>query len=159
MNQTSKDMHTEATYKLLGHLYEIVPATESQWQIAKETFENDNKTSADEILKQLLDEGYIYQWKNDGEEETGLYGLTVRGIRFYEKYLHGNKFTLISNNEPELPAKKESDAVNATIVSAEEEQEEEKQKFTFRRAIPIILLIAFAIAIVWYITHVKKQSL
>ncbi len=159
MNQTSKDMHTEATYKLLGHLYEIVPATESQLQIAEETFENDNKIPADEILKELLNEGYVYELKNDDGEGTGLFGMTIKGIRFYENHLHANKFTLISNNEPELPAKKESDAVNATIVSAEEEQEEEKQKFTFRRAIPIILLIAFAIAIVWYITHVKKQSL
>jgi predicted transcriptional regulator len=152
-------MHTEATYKLLGHLYEIVPATESQWQIAKETFENDNKTSADEILNELLNEGYIYEWKNDEENETNLYGLTIKGIRFYEKHLHGNKFSALNNDEPELPPKKETEPVNATIESIEEEEEEEKQKFTFRRAIPVILLIIFAIAIVWYITHIKKQSL
>ena len=159
VNQTLKDMYTEATYKLLGHLYEIVPATESQWQIAKETFENDNKTSADEILKELLNEGYIYEWKNDEGDETNLYGLTIKGIRFYEKYLHGNKFSLMTNDEPEPPAKKESEPVNAPVLSIEEQEEEEKQKITFRRAIPVILLIVFAIAIVWYITHIKKQSL
>jgi hypothetical protein len=151
-------MHSEATYKLLGHLYQIVPARESQSAIIKEVFSSGEKPSVDEMLKELMNEGYIYQWKDypgDGAAPTGQdeFGMTPKGILFFDNYEENKRTPIPFIQEAPLP-----DKIISPVAMRKEPPEENEQTFSFRRAIPAIVLIVFAIALVWFITHIKKTT-
>ena len=145
-------MYSEATYKLLGRLYQIVPLRESQTQIAKEAFINDKEISVNDILQELLSDAYIYQSTNDSGDKTGQYGMTLKGINFYDQFIHGAKPPAKTIVQAEPPVKKEIEPLSASV----EIPEDQEQKFTLGRAIPAILLIVFAFAIIWFITHIKR---
>jgi hypothetical protein len=143
----------DAAYKLLGHLYDVVPEKQSANEILNETFSNADNISVDELLGTLINDGYVYQWKGHSEGKTDQYGMTPKGIIFYDHYGEDKKTPVALLAKQELPVEK--------IVTDQTEtgsEEDNVQRFSFRRAIPAIILIVFAIALVWFITHIKKST-
>jgi hypothetical protein len=144
----------DSAYKLLGHLYDVVPEKQSATEILNETFSNADNISVDQLLGELINDGYVYQWKNHADHKTDQYGMTPKGIIFYDNYGEDKKTPVGSLGKQELPVEK----IATTAQSEIESDEDNVQSFSFRRAIPAILLIVFAIALVWFITHIKKST-
>ena len=142
-------MYNEASHKLLGHLYEIVPGKESYTQISRTVFPDDNQVQVNQLLNELLSKGYIYKWKSDAEENPDEFGMTPQGILFFDGHFAEPKATrqLIAATSP---------AENIVAAPTETVSEEaEEQKSVLSRVIPVIILIAFAVGLVWYIMRTK----
>jgi predicted transcriptional regulator len=145
----------DAAYKLMEHLYHVVPQKQSATEILNETFGNTDNVSVNQLLGELVNDGYVYQWKDYADNKSDQYGMTPKGIIFYDNYEEDKKTpvaTLIQK-EP-LPVENAAMPAQSKIES----EEDNVQNFSFRRAIPAIMLIVFAIALVWFITHVKKTN-
>jgi hypothetical protein len=145
-------MHSNNAQTLLGHLYKIVPERKSATEISREIF---NSNPINEILNELLREGFIYQWKNDAADKMPFpqkdqYGITVQGILFFGKFL--------VNKKTDLPVEAiAAPAIERKAVSvATNNGEEKEENISFRRVLPAIILILFAITLVWFIIHFKK---
>lgn len=143
-------MDNDQAQKLLGYLYQIVPEKKSATEISKEVFDN---APVNDMLGELQREGYIYQWKNDGEDTMPsppqeLYGITVKGILFFGKFSVKKK--------PDTPVEP-IPVVEKTPAPAETKTEPVKEEnISIMRVLPAIILIAFAIALVWFIIHIKR---
>ena len=145
-------MSNDQSQKLLGHLYQIVPQKKSATEISKEVFSN---APINEPLSELLREGYIYQWKNEAEDKTPSpaqeqYGITVKGILFFGKFSTSKK--------PDLPVQPIAASLAEKTAIPEETNIETapEENITFKRVLPVIIFIAFAIALVWFIIRIKK---
>src|SRR5579862_7326086 len=143
----------DAAYKLMEHLYHVVPEKQSAKEILNETFSKTDNISVDDLLNELTNDGYIYQWKDYPEDQVIQYGMTPKGIIFYDNYEENKRAPLTSLTE-ELPAEK---AETEPPINYEAD-DDRIQNFSFRRAIPAIILIIFAIGLVWFITHIKKTT-
>jgi hypothetical protein len=145
----------DAAYKLMEHLYHVVPEKQSATEILNETFSNADNISVNELLGELINDGYVYHWKNYADNKTDQYGMTPKGIIFYDNYEEDKKTPAITLSHKEaLPVERIEMPPQTTI----EPEEENVQSFSFRRAMPAIILIVFAIALVWFITHIKKST-
>src|SRR5580692_264290 len=81
-------MDNNEAQKLLGYLYQIVPERKSATEISKEAFSN---AAINDLLTDLVQEGYIYQSKNEGDDKLQIppqeqFGITVKGILFFGKF-------------------------------------------------------------------------
>jgi hypothetical protein len=142
----------DSAYKLMGHLYHVVPEKQSANEILNETFSKTENISVDDLLNELINDGYVYQWTGDKNDR---YGMTPKGIIFYDNYEENKKNPAITLSHKEaLPLER----IATTAQTTTEPEEDNVQSFSFRRAIPAILLIVFAIALVWFITHIKKST-
>jgi hypothetical protein len=144
----------DAAYKLLGHLYDVVPEKQSATEILNETFSNADNVSVNELLGELINDGYVYQWKGYSDGKTDQYGMTPKGIIFYDNYGEDKKNSARSLSKEELAAEK-METIAQPIIELDQDN---VQPFSFRRAIPVIILIVFAITLVWFITHIKKST-
>jgi hypothetical protein len=144
----------DAAYKLMGHLYHVVPEKQSANEILNETFSKTDNISVDNLLNELINDGYVYQWKNQADNKTDQFGMTPKGIIFYDNYEENKRVPSAAFNKEELPAEK----IETPPQKNAEADEDKTQNFSFRRAIPAIILIVFAIALVWFITHIKKST-
>jgi hypothetical protein len=141
----------DAAYKLMGHLYQVVPEKQSANEILNETFSKTDNVSVDDLLNELINDGYVYQWTDDKSDQ---YGMTPKGIIYYDNYEENKRAPAAALNKEELPAEK----IEATPQINSGADEDKTQSFSFRRAMPAIILIVFAIALVWFITHIKKST-
>jgi hypothetical protein len=141
----------DAAYKLMGHLYQVVPEKQSANKILNETFSKTDNVSVDDLLNELINDGYVYQWTDDKSDQ---YGMTPKGIIFYDNYEENKRAPVAAFNKEESPAEK----IETTPQINSEAEEEKIQSFSFRRAMPAIILIVFAVALVWFITHIKKST-
>jgi hypothetical protein len=144
----------DAAYKLMEHLYHVVPEKQSANEILNETFSNPDNISVDDLLNELTNDGYVYQWKNYPDDRVVRYGMTPKGIIFYDNYAENKKIPSAALHLTASPVEK-IETVTPTEV---EPDEDNVQSFSFRRAIPVIILIVFAIGLVWFITHIKKTT-
>jgi hypothetical protein len=144
----------DAAYKLMGHLYHVVPEKQSANEILNETFSKTDNISVNELLGELINDGYVYQWKNYADSKTDQYGMTPKGIIFYDNYEENKRLPAAAFNKEELSAEK----IETSPQINSEADDEKTQSFSFRRAIPAIILIVFAVALVWFITHIKKST-
>ncbi|HEX4373265.1 MAG TPA: hypothetical protein VHZ50_08200 [Puia sp.] len=144
----------DAAYKLMGYLYEVVPEKQSANEILNETFSKTDNISVDNLLSELINDGYVYQWKNQADHKTDQFGMTPKGIIFYDNYEENKRIPVATINKEELPVEK----IETSPQINSEADEDKAQNFSFRRAIPAIILIVFAIALVWFITHIKKST-
>jgi hypothetical protein len=144
----------DAAYKLMGHLYHVVPEKQSANEILNEIFSKADNISVDELLGELINEGYVYQWKNYADNKTDQYGMTPKGIIFYDNYEENKRAPVAAFNKEELSVEKIETAPQINSATGEDKT----QSFSFRRAMPAIILIVFAIALVWFITHIKKST-
>lgn len=144
----------DSSFKLMGHLYHVVPKKQSANEILNETFGKTDNISVDDLLKELANDGYIYQWKNYPDDKIVQYGMTPKGIIFYDNWEENKKTPAVALNKKELSTEK----IETPLQINSETGDGETQSFSFRRAIPAIILIVFAIALVWFITHIKKSA-
>jgi hypothetical protein len=144
----------DAAYKLMEHLYHVVPEKQSANEILNETFSRTDNVSVDELLNELTNNGYVYQWKNYPDDRVVQYGMTPKGIIFYDNYEENKKAPVAAFNKEELSIEK----IETPLQIKTEADDEKTLNFSFRRAIPAIILIIFAIALVWFITHIKKST-
>ncbi|HLX90561.1 MAG TPA: hypothetical protein VKR32_02690 [Puia sp.] len=152
-------MHDATTYKLLGHLYQIVPAQESQSTISKEVFSEENNAALDASLHELVDEGYVYEWRGIAENSAE-YGMTPKGIVFYDHYLEDSKHPLaltINREPPEPVIEKIERAALAESAASQDQDQEQKRPFSIWRIIPVIVLIIFAVGLVYVITRLRNK--
>jgi hypothetical protein len=148
-------MDNNQAQKLLGYLYQIVPEKKSATEISKEVFSN---IAITDMLTELLQEGYIYQSKSDVDDklQTPLqeqFGITVKGILFFGKFSVDKK-----KNVPVIPIPVTPVAVIEKMAAPAEIKIEpvKEEKISLMRILPAIILIGFAIALVWFIIHIKK---
>jgi|SRR5579871_386069 len=141
-------MYNEISQKLLQHFYDIVPGRESIAQISRAVFPNENNAPVNEMLKDFISKGYIYKWENDPEEQSDEFGMTAQGILYYDGHAAEMAQPVAAATPVPIPAQ-------AIAVSSANEQEADRQTFSLKAIIPIILLIAFAVGLVWYIMHTK----
>jgi hypothetical protein len=145
-------MNSEASFKLLGHLYDIVPAKKSRALITQEVFSSDDNISVDDLLRELMTEGYVYKWKYYEEDKSDEYGMTPQGVVYYDRYAY-------QANHPASVARQVDPKAEKIVAPAEMMDQSEQQperKFTFRSAIPAIILIAFAVGLVYIITRLRR---
>ncbi|MBS1914696.1 MAG: hypothetical protein JST87_00330 [Bacteroidetes bacterium] len=142
-------MYNEISQKLLEHFYEIVPGRESFAQLSRAVFPNENNPPLNELLKDFLSKGYIYKWENDPEEQSDEFGMTPQGILYYDGHV-GEMTAAVAVAAPVQMPVAEPVAVSPVVSD-----ENSGQTFSLKAVIPIILLIAFAIGLVWYIMHTK----
>lgn len=151
-------MSSDQPIGLLEYLYQVTPQRKSKTDISKAVSSINSRVAIDEELPHLLREGYIFQWKDypednmppSAEEE---YGITIKGILFHDN------FKANSLKEIAVPAAQSQPmAIPKSIetIAPNEDEPASVEKVSFGRIFPVIILIVFAIAIVWIITHFKK---
>jgi hypothetical protein len=143
-------MDNNQAQKLLGYLYQIVPERKSATEISKEVFSN---AAINDMLTELVQEGYIYQSKNEVDDKLPIplqeqFGITVKGILLVGKFSADKK-----KDVPVVPPP----IIEKTEAPAQTKIEPVKEeKISLMRVLPAIILIGFAIALVWFIIHIKK---
>jgi hypothetical protein len=143
-------MYNEISRKLLDHFYEIVPGRESFAQLSRAVFPNDNNAPLNELLKDFIGKGYIYKWENNPDEQSDEFGMTPQGILFYDG--HAAEIAVpAAVAAMQMPA----ETIASPAIAVTDEQDAAPQTFSLKAVIPIVLLIAFAIGLVWYIMHTK----
>src|SRR5579863_5241236 len=116
----------DAAYKLMEHLYHVVPEKQSANEILNETFSKTDNISVDDLLNELTNEGYVYQWKDYPDDQPIQYGMTPKGIIFYDNY-EENKRVPVRALAEELPVEK----IETTPQMQTEADVDEIQNFSF----------------------------
>lgn len=145
-------MDSDRSQKLLAYLYRIVPQRKSANEISKEVFSN---APVNEMLSELLREGYIYQWKNEADDKLtsplqGDYGITLKGILSFGKFKENKKTDIPAEPSPAAFIK------NTAALAESNTEQVQQENISFKRILPAIILIAFAIALVWFFIHIRK---
>jgi hypothetical protein len=151
-------MPSDDTFKLLDYLYQVAPARKTKTEISKEAFGSSNHLLLEDVMNRLLDKGYVYQWKYYTEDNAPFrneeeYGITVKGIVSHDEQNPDDK-KWFQSEVAERQSQRPPDIVNQPVQPDIDTGSE--RNFSFRRAVPVIILIAFAIALIWFITHLRK---